>query len=107
LVVTAIATSLPELFVTVISNRDHEEKLALGNIIGSNIYNLALIGGLIALLPDFNLHVLPSSTWWILFAATLALLLIIRIYSGRVVPKWIGVVMVFGFLGYLLLLNPQ
>lgn len=106
LVLTAIATSLPELFVTVISGHDNEEKLAMGNILGSNIYNLALIGGIIALLPGFQSEQLSPAIWSVLITATLALFFIVRIYSGRFVPKWVGVVMLFFFLGYLYLLNP-
>jgi len=60
LTLTAIATSLPELVTTLFSQNDHQDKLTAGNIIGSNIYNLLLIGGLVLLLtPRPFVRILP------------------------------------------------
>jgi cation:H+ antiporter len=49
-IVLAIATSLPELLIGVQSALAGNPALSLGNVIGSNIANLALIGGIIAVL---------------------------------------------------------
>ena len=44
--VVVIGTSLPEMTMTVISARKHEFDIALGNIIGTNIFNIGIVLGL-------------------------------------------------------------
>lgn len=55
LTVIALGTSLPELATTIISAVRREEELAIGNIVGSNIANLALIGGVTALVRPMTM----------------------------------------------------
>lgn len=96
--VTAITTSLPELIVTLISENKGQDKIALGNIIGSNIYNLSLIGGLLLLFPgQINLHPL---IWVYFFGTALLALFIVTGFSGRVVPRWVGLGLLCLLLGY-------
>jgi cation:H+ antiporter len=99
LTLTAISTSLPELFFTIISQNQKEEKLTLGNIIGSNIYNLLFIGGLIYMfsgssykLSNVEMLFLPIAT--ILFIATA------HTYKGFVIPKKVSIVFIALFLLY-------
>ena len=54
----AIGTSLPELSATIIAAKRKENDLALGNIIGSNIFNILLILGLSSVISPIS--VLPS-----------------------------------------------
>lgn len=54
----AIGTSLPELSATVIAAKRHENELALGNIIGSNVFNILLILGLSSTISEIT--VLPN-----------------------------------------------
>ncbi|MBU0534834.1 hypothetical protein KKC62_01485 [Patescibacteria group bacterium] len=88
---TAIATSLPELLTTIFSQNENEEKLTLGNIIGSNIYNLTIIGGISAF---FSQAVDLFVTDWIWFAfATLTIFSIVKIFKNITVPKSVGVIL--------------
>ena len=100
---TAIATSMPELLTTLITLRSKEEKMALGNIIGSNIYNLLLVGGLIALTTP--VIVIPGIDWSFLLLATASLSLLIFAYKGRVIPKKYGVFLLIFFFIYILSLG--
>ena len=54
LTITAIGTSLPELFVSLNSSLKGDSALSLGNIIGSNIMNIALILGISAIILPIN-----------------------------------------------------
>lgn len=87
LTLTAVATSLPELLVTVFSFRQHQEKILLGNILGSNIYNLLLIGGVIGtsamLLIDWRAMV------WLVISTILVAAVIVR-YRGATIDRRIG-----------------
>lgn len=50
LTVVAIGTSMPELVTSVIAARKGESEVALGNVLGSNIYNILFIGGTVAVI---------------------------------------------------------
>ncbi|HQV30778.1 MAG TPA: calcium/sodium antiporter [Calditrichia bacterium] len=55
LTLIALGTSLPELATTVVSAMRGEADLAVGNVVGSNIFNLALIGGLPSLIHPLHI----------------------------------------------------
>lgn len=56
LTIVAFGTSAPELFVSIQSALDQHSDLAMGNIIGSNICNLALVLGITALITNININ---------------------------------------------------
>lgn len=88
---TAIVTSFPELLTTIFSQEEHQEKLTIGNIIGSNIYNLLFIGGVINLFSPVT-YIQPANLL-ILAVITVFFFLIIRHYSGQKIPRWISIVL--------------
>lgn len=100
LTITAVATSLPELLTTVFSQRDHQEKIAVGNILGSNIYNLMLIGGMIMLFPASS--AISLLQWWWLIGSTIFFVLVIGFYSGKHPPRWLAAVFFLLFILYLI-----
>lgn len=102
LTLTAVATSLPELLATVMSQNLHEEKLALGNIIGSNIYNLLLIGGILALQPINPLPMLEVS---FLMISTLLLVFTVVLFKGKNYPIAIGALQLGVYGVYILILS--
>ena len=60
LTVIAIGTSLPELATAIAGARKGEDDIAIGNIIGSNIFNIAIVMGLPALITPGRLTRWPS-----------------------------------------------
>ena len=100
---TAIVTSLPELLTTIFSQEEHQEKITIGNIIGSNIYNLLFIGGLVTIFSP--IIAIPVKDWIWLIATTICFVFILRHYSGKVVPKRVGVILLVLSLIYLLALK--
>lgn len=92
----AIATSLPELMATVFAQEDRQEEITLGDIIGSNIYNLLFVGGVVTLFSPAA--AIPRQSWAWLIIATLCFVFILRYFSGKTVPKFIGLSL-FVFLG--------
>src|SRR3972149_4462883 len=101
LTLTAIATSLPELLTTIFSQKEHDEKMTIGNIIGSNIYNLLLIGGIINLFGNTNLVL--QNNWLTLNIVTVFFVLTLLVFKGKSVPKYIGVIFLLFFFLYLFL----
>jgi len=51
----AIGTSLPELFTSIYAAYKHETKLAIGNLLGSNIFNILAVLGITTLVNDINI----------------------------------------------------
>ena len=56
LTVVAIGTSLPELITSIVAARKGSADLAIGNVIGSNIFNIFWILGLSALIKPLTFH---------------------------------------------------
>ena len=54
LTVVAFGTSMPEFVISLVSAIDGSAELAIGNVVGSNIANILLIGGLTALVHRFG-----------------------------------------------------
>lgn len=61
LTIVAVATSLPELTTCVIAVRKGHDDLAVGNIVGSNVFNLLLVLGLTATITPVTV---PERWWW-------------------------------------------
>lgn len=82
LTLVAVGTSLPELSVSVIAAVRKHADVAVGNILGSNIFNLLGILGISALLQPLPVHArILQFDQWVLFGA--ALLLLLFLWSGR------------------------
>jgi len=99
----AVATSLPELFFTVIGTRKDEQKAATGNILGSNIYNILLIGGVTLLFSSVPL--ISGLTWFFFLFSALSFYGLICYFKGRIVPRWTAYLFFLGFLAFLVCLG--
>ena len=100
LTVIAIGTSLPELVTSVIAAYKGASAVALGNVLGSNIFNLLLIGGVTAVIapgtipPEISDFGLP-----VLIAASLLLLLFAA--TQRRINRWEGAILLLLYLALL------
>lgn len=99
LTILAIGTSLPELATTLMSVIRNNSSVALGNIVGSNIFNIVAIMGTTALIQPMAVggHLI-SLDMWVMFAATL-LLAGLAHYKFKI-GKRIGGAMVFAYVTY-------
>ena len=88
LTVIALGTSLPELATTMSAALRGHSALAIGNVLGSNMFNILAIMGLTAILAPVPVpEVVLRYDLWIMFAATLALVpFVIRRTSIRRLP---------------------
>jgi len=95
----AIGTSLPELFVSVQALRTGDTNLAIGNIFGSNAFNILMVVGIPGLLaPLVAGEVVMSIGLSIMIAASLILFVL---GLARQVQKWEGVAMLLFFVFFL------
>lgn len=102
LTVVAIGTSAPELVTTVMSTLRGDRDIAIGNLVGSSIYNIALILGVTCLVPAHGMT-LPSSLVRIdiPIMVIVALVCIPIFITGRRVSRGEGIAMVTAYAAYL------
>nr|WP_225443646.1 calcium/sodium antiporter [Lolliginicoccus lacisalsi] len=107
LTVVAIGTSLPELATAVIAVRKGEVDLAVGNVVGSNIFNIGAVLGITAVIAPEGIDVSPGAVGFdIPIMIAVALVLLPVAFTGLAVARWEGGVFVafYGaYLGYLVL----
>jgi len=98
--VIALGTSIPEITVTIQGIMKNEDKLVVGDILGSNIYNVLLGVGIVGV---FNSVAGPVNIFALLFFVYFSLLffLIVHLFSGRNVPRFVGFMLLFFFVSYL------
>lgn len=102
LTVVAIGTSAPELVTTIVSTVRGERDIAVGNLLGSSVYNILLILGITCLVPANGLALTHNLVWIdipLMVAASLACIPIF--VTGRRVHRAEGAAMVAAYLGYL------
>ena len=110
LTIIAIGTSLPELAATISAIIKNKNDMVIGNVIGSNVMNIALVVPIIGMFSDvtFESNIL-SRDFLILSISSILFILITATYSSsrfnlRVI-KLIGCIFVAGYLGYILKLS--
>ncbi len=105
LTIVAIGTSMPEITVSTTAALDGNSELALGNVVGSNIFNVLLILGLAAVILPLSVHV-SLIRQEVPFMVGLSLLLLVLILDGSLSKLEAGLLLVLG-VAYLLLLLVQ
>ena len=101
LTVIAIGTSLPELVTTIVAARRKETDLIVGNIIGSNIFNVLLILGGSALINPLSFADISYIDLGILLASALALLTSCHIGKKNSLDRLDGVLFLILWAGYM------
>ncbi len=101
LTIVAIGTSLPELVTTLMAAYRRSTDVAIGNVIGSNLFNLAAIMGVTAtIIPVKISPQIIHYDMWVMAAASL--LLAILAYARLAAGKAVGLVMLAGFVAYMI-----
>ncbi|WP_290611769.1 calcium/sodium antiporter [Arsukibacterium sp. UBA3155] len=109
LTIIAIGTSLPELAASIIGILKGEDDLALGNIIGSNIFNILAVLGLGAVIgPDMIDPNAGGRDSYVMIGATVLMLLMsVRLTRMQRINRVEGAILLAAFIGYQYLLFSQ
>lgn len=100
LTLVAVGTSLPEFAVSLTAAIRRHADVAVGNILGSNIFNLLGILGLSALLQPLPVHPrIVQVDQWVMLAS--ALVLMAFLYTGRRINRIEGALLLAGYIAYL------
>ena len=103
LTIIAIGTSLPELVTSIVASKKGENGLALGNVVGSNIFNLLFIIGLSSSITEIavDLSAIINTVFLLIMTVLMYVLCVVRKKLGRVE----GIIMLslyVAYTGYLL-----
>jgi cation:H+ antiporter len=101
LTVIAAGTSLPELVTSVTAARKGETDLAVGNVVGSNIFNSFLVLGVSAVVSPVAVSVGAMGDLLVNFGATLLLFLFVFTGRGRAVERWEGILYLLLYITYI------
>jgi len=119
LTIVAIGTSLPELATSVVSALKGKADVAVGNVIGSSIFNIFGILGVTAIVKPFSVMDPAANataagiansggsllTWLDISALILAtFLLILFAITGKRIARWEGTIMLAGYVLFMLML---
>lgn len=88
LTIVAAGTSLPELATSVVAAYKRNTDIAVGNIIGSNIFNIFLILGISTLIRPLNYDKLFNNELFILFVGTCLLILFMFTGARKKLDRW-------------------
>lgn len=103
LTLIAMATSLPELITSIIAALNKNTDMAIGNALGSNIFNIFLVLGASAIINPINFNPSLNIEIGILIIASLFLILTIRYgRKERTISRLEGIFLTIAYFGFLI-----
>jgi cation:H+ antiporter len=103
LTIVAAGTSVPELVTSLMAVRRGQDDIAVGNVVGSNIFNVLGIVGATALIQPVPVppEIIARDNWWMIGASVLLFPLM---RSGMRISRMEGAVLLAGFCAYMAML---
>lgn len=99
LTVVAMGTSMPELATSVVAARKGNSGIAIGNVLGSNVFNILLVIGLTGVISPMHIQ---GITWIDLSMLILSMVLLLLFsYTKYTIARWEGAVLTTLFVGYI------
>ncbi len=99
LTIVAVGTSLPELATSALAAIRSQPEICIGNILGSNIFNVGAVLGVAGLLQPFAVE--PELWRSMAWAAGSAILLVLVLRGSKGVPRLVGIGFVIAFAAFL------
>ncbi len=102
LTIIAIATSLPELAASSMAAHKEESDISIGNVIGSNTFNILMVLGVCAIFAPitFTSEIIPN----MMIMISVSLVLTLFIYTGKKIGRVEGLIMTIAYFLYLVYL---
>jgi cation:H+ antiporter len=101
LTVVAIGTSLPELATSAVAAYKKQSDIAIGNVVGSNIFNIFWILGVSSLIAPIPFKTSSDVDILMTILSSLILFLIMFIGKRHTIERWQGAMMVILYLSYI------
>ncbi len=107
LTIVAIGTSLPELVTSMVAAYKKDVDIAVGNIVGSNIFNIFWILGVSSIINPLPFSQLLMRDVIMTIVATLLLFVALFIGKRHTLERWQGIGFILLYVGYIVLLIVQ
>lgn len=104
LTIVAVGTSLPELVTSIIASLKKNGDIVMGNVVGSNIFNVFWILGITALIYPFAIPASVNFDLIVLLIATLLLFLFMFLGKKHTLQKWQGIIFILIYVVYIIFL---
>lgn len=98
--IVAVGTSLPELITSVMAASKNNPQLALGNILGSNVFNILMILGLTASITPIHVVGLTAIDFMVMICATVATFIVTYTFKKRKFDRAEGVIFLLCYVAY-------
>ncbi|MEZ9196664.1 calcium/sodium antiporter [Shewanella sp. 10N.286.54.B9] len=105
LTIVAIGTSMPELVTSIVAALKGQSDIAIGNVVGSNLFNILGILGVTALIHPIISSDISPLDWQVMIG--LAVMLLPFAYTGLRIGRREGAILVLGYLAYICYLVTQ
>src|SRR5690606_26765097 len=100
LTIVAAGTSLPELMTSVVAALKKNSDIAIGNIVGSNIFNIFLILSVSSLVRPITFSTVFNTDIYLLLGGTLFLFVAMFTGKKKTLDRWESGVLLLVFIGY-------
>ncbi len=107
LTIVAAGTSLPELATSVAAALKKQPEIAVGNIVGSNIFNIFLILGVSSTITPIRISGVTALDFLVMIAAGLMLCSFAVLFGQRIIKRGEGAILALGFIAYTIYLIMQ
>ena len=102
--IVAIGTSIPELAASLVAIAKNEKAISVGNLIGSNIFNIGSVLGITAIIKDITIadEIIQRDIIWMMVFTVLIMLLSVLPEKNKI-SKYKGLVMLVGYFVFIFL----
>jgi cation:H+ antiporter len=104
LTILAAGTSLPELATSAVAAYRRNTDIAIGNVVGSNIFNILLILGITGVIQPISYNTAMNFDLKVLGASTVLLMVFMFTLNTRKLDRWEAFLMLGGYVAYTLVL---
>ncbi len=105
--IMAVGTSLPELAASAVAAFKKNSQMALGNIVGSNIFNILFILGSSAVLSPLSMNGMSIVDLAVFLTASILIVISVFTFKKKQIDRWEGVIFVFIYIAYVTWLISQ
>ncbi|MBX2946271.1 MAG: calcium/sodium antiporter [Cyclobacteriaceae bacterium] len=104
LTILAAGTSLPELATSAVAAFRRNTDIAIGNVVGSNIFNICLVLGISGSISPIPFNTAINFDLYVLGVATVLLMIFMFTLNTRKLDRWEAIILLVGYLTYTLYL---
>lgn len=99
LTIVAVGTSLPEFVTSIVAIKKGETDIAIGNVVGSNIFNILLVLGLAATISPIGISMMAVID--VIFMLATGIIMFVFMKKDNSIVKWQGVILVVLYIAYM------